>query len=67
MLALDKIITLEDQGLVVRAVRYADGEELDIVFADDLEGVVAVETVDLADYEANGFDADGLPGTWRKF
>ena len=65
MLTMQKIEALENQNMVIRSVRYANGDEIDIVFADSVEGVVAVETVDLADYEANGFDADGLPGTWR--
>jgi len=60
----NKIEKLEDEGLVVKAVKYLDGSVEAYEMVEDMEGVVAVEVVTLEAYEANGYEADGLAGEW---
>lgn len=55
---------LEDNGKVIKSVKFEDGSIVDIEMVDSLEGAVAFEVVALEDYEANGYDVDGCATNW---
>lgn len=57
---------LENNGKVIGNVKYEDGRIESIEMADDLDGVVALEVIELVDYENNGYDVEGLTGTWME-
>ena len=45
---------------VVGNVKFADGTVQSIEMCDELDDVVAIEAIDLEQYEANGYGVDGL-------
>lgn len=57
---------LENNNKVVGNVKFADGTVRSVEMCDDLDDVVAIEAIDLEQYEANGYDVDGLQGTWME-
>ena len=57
---------LENNNKVVGNVKFADGTVQSIEMCDELDDVVAIEAIDLEQYEANGYDVDGLRGTWME-
>ena len=57
---MNKIEELENNGYVVVDVRLADGRQMSIEeYEEDVE-VVAVTVVTADEYEANGYDVEGL-------
>lgn len=57
---------LENNNKVVGNVKFVDGTVQSIEMCDELDDVVAIEAIDLEQYEANGYDVDGLQGTWME-
>jgi len=65
MLNMEMMIEeLENNGKVIKNVKYANGDICNIEMTDSFENIVALEVVDLDEYEANGYDTDGLNGEW---
>ena len=62
----DVIDSMENQGYVVKSVMFEDGTVMDFEMVDgNEEEIVSVEVVSVSDYEANGYDVEGLEGEWR--
>lgn len=56
---------MENEGKVVTALIYKDGEE-EIEYVTDMESAVAIRYATLEDYENNGFSTFGLTTNIQK-
>lgn len=62
----DVVDALENAGKVVKSVTFEDGTVMDFEMVDgNEEEIISVEVVSVSDYEANGYDVEGLKGEWR--
>lgn len=68
-MVMNKIEELENNDIVVCGVRFANGTTVmmeEIVDDEEYAEVVAIATVSLEAYEANGYDVDGLEFTYKE-
>ena len=61
----DVVDALENAGKVVKSVMFEDGTTRDIEeVCGNEDKIISVETVPVGEYEANGYDVNGLEGEW---
>lgn len=68
-MVMNKIEELENNDIVVCGVRFANGTTAmmeEIMDDEEYAEVVAIATVSLEAYEANGYDVDGLEFTYEE-
>jgi len=56
----------ENNNKVIGNVKLADGTVQSIEMCYSLNNIVAIEVIDLEQYEANGYNVDGLVGQWME-
>ena len=62
-----KIEELENNGKVIKNVKFEDGKVMNIEMVESFEYADGLEYVDLDAYEANGYSTEGLEGNWILF
>lgn len=64
MKEFEMVEMLENNGMVIKNVKFADGTVMDIEEVEGLEGAVAFEVVSLEEFENNGYDVEGCSTKW---
>lgn len=60
---IERFDELENE-YVIKNVKLADGTIEPIEINEDFGGIVEVEVIKIEEYEANGYDTEGLDGQW---